>query len=830
MSVNSSQSSEHEQKKSKKSSSSETTITKVKSSDINDTTLAKNKKLMKDLLNSNQMSPAMAHEFLANSLRKFGAEMAKKVCDDEDSDDDNDDDDNTEAAAARLTKCLAFRRFIITKSLLLMSGSSHIVKAGARFGPLLLGGSTSVAMDDKTASTMRIAASLSLGPLLFVEFCTHCYKLEQTSISKMPTMELPLAQLSMRAFTSCVRGMTFDATQHALSKASRVNALLMSATRKASLVIPSSSDGWKFYQDLDNEAAVVDNGVSVPSDELILAKTLLPILSLAMVSSSASSDESTTTHLCLFSECLSNCMHGEAMECCYLISSAAEAFSEPNLKEQLGVMLMRGFEFGERVDENNAVIGVLGLDHCNSSDYDGGSSNNTADNNNCVSCAISVAMKLNCGLDGNTHVPLVRYDDEGSSLSGRDQQQQRQLRAARSKMGLPMTCIQNWPERHRGRLGKELLSRASSGMIGIGTQIAWALSATLDIGKNFSVTFDNNSPTKKQLRLALIKAAAQTSDTNFAKEKTSISSTMSSSIDDALNNADFVTLKIIPHMSSSDGPVDLAQRFVSSLLQSVSKMISASAPSAEFLDVNGSFASTLLKSTKRLYGILARLILSFMSNPQSLTSKETKCMLDYLTATLMPRVSALLMTLQEKQETAGGKFLAESKIESHGKTSALLVFEKEKLDNALLKVGAKLKQAGLEEDSEWLEDHVVSNLNRDFGIRRVEDAKAREAPKTKKKAAGGDNKRRVKSEPTSNKSKKKKRVIEPEEEDDSDVDDGADEASVMESVDADESMDEDGEDVISLARLTADMEDDDEGSDDDSEDEAESEEEAEFDE
>lgn len=197
-----------------------------------------------------------------------------------------------------------------------------------------------------------------------------------------------------------------------------------------------------------------------------------------------------------------------------------------------------------------------------------------------------------------------------------------------------------------------------------------------DIGKNFRATFDKNSPTKRQLKLALIKAAAQTSDANFAKEKSSIASTISSSIDDALNNADFAALKI-PHMS--DGSADLAQRFVSSLLFSVSKMISASAPSAEFLDVNGSFASKLILSCKRLYGILAKLILSFMNNPQSLTSKETKCFLDYLTATLMPRVSALLMTLQEKQETAGGKFLAESKIESHGKTSALLVFEKEKL-------------------------------------------------------------------------------------------------------------------------------------------------------
>jgi hypothetical protein len=257
-------------------------------------------------------------------------------------------------------------------------------------------------------------------------------------------------------------------------------------------------------------------------------------------------------------------------------------------------------------------------------------------------------------------------------------------------------------------------------------------------------------------------------------------------------------------------------------------MISLLAPSAEFLVVDGSFSSTLLKNTKRMYGILVKLTLSFMTNPKSLTSRETRNFLDYVTATLMPRVSALLFTLQEKQETAEGKFLAESKIESHGKTSALLVFEKERLDSALLKVGSKLKQSGLDDDSEWLENHVVSNLNRDFIIKRVEDAKAREAPKTKKKSSGGA-KRKVKSE-ISFKTKKKR--VDIDERNDRGVDDDVDEDSVME-IDADESMDDDdGEDVISLSKLTAEIDNDGEDSDDGSDEELESESEgeAEFDE
>lgn len=688
-----------------------------------------------------------------------------------------------------------------------MSGSCSIVKVGANFGPLPLSnaaGSASGAMDEESASKMRIAASFSLGPLLFVEFCTHCYELDHTSIviaSKLPIStassmpDISLAQLSLRAFTCCVRGMAFDAPNNHNSAAWRVNALLKNAMLKVSTAVPSSADGWQFYQKLNTGDLRCLNGV--PRDEIDLLKTMLPILSLprnAETSETFGGLGSSVAPTCLFSELLSNCMYGEAMECCYLISSAAEAFREPNIRERWGVSLLRGFE----ISGAEHVPGVLGLDHSDQSN----------DNNTCVSAVISVAMKLNFGLDGSTHVPLPG----GDGLSADH------LRVARSRMGLPMTMVENWPSTHQGRLQKER-------MIGISTQVAWALSATLGIGKNFSDTFDKNSPTKKQLKLAVIKAVTQTSDANFSREKSSIAHTVSSAIDGALDNADFVTLKMIPHMPQ--GQLDLAQRFVSSLLFSVSKMISALAPSAEFLVVDGSFSSTLLKITKRMYGILVKLTLSFMANPKSLTSRETRNFLDYVTATLMPRVSALLFTLQEKQETAGGKFLAESKIESHGKTSALIVFEKERLDNALLKVAAKLKQSGLDEDSEWLENHVVSNLNRDFNIKRVEDAKAREAPKKKQKSSGGA-KRKVKSEHS--KSKPKKKRVELEE--DSDVDDDdADEDSAVE-VDADDSMDDDGEDVISLSKLTAEMDNDDGASDDGSDEEldSESEGEAEFDE
>jgi hypothetical protein len=397
-------------------------FTKVKSSDINDATLAKNRRLIESVLDN--FSPAINHEFLADSLRKAGAEASKKMLDDDDSDNDNDNGIDESGATVRLAKCLIFRRYIITKSLLLMSGSSSIVKSGSKFGPLPLRKSTVLAtsgMDDKSASTMRISASLSLGPLLFVEFCTHCYELDRTSITmstKASTSDISLAQLALRAFTCCVRGMTFDAPNHSLSKSSRVNALISCAIRKTSTAIPCSTDGWNHYRELKSN----DLGDSriVPADELNLLKSLLPILSLAKTDETAESNNESTTHICLFSELLLNHMNGEAMECCYMIFSAAEAFDEPNCRQQMGVHLLRAFELG-----GAGQVGVLGLDHSDESN----------EINTCVSAAVSVAMKLNCDLDGNTAVPLYVSNDISEDS----------LRAARSKMGLPLSRVDDWP-------------------------------------------------------------------------------------------------------------------------------------------------------------------------------------------------------------------------------------------------------------------------------------------------------------------------------------------------------------------------------------------------
>ncbi|KAL3805574.1 hypothetical protein HJC23_005818 [Cyclotella cryptica] len=744
--------------------------------EVNLSVQAKNRKLVEEAIIS--LTPALPQEFLANALRRFGAGAELKNNRSVEGH-DNDDGNSDEAVKQRLARCMSFRRFVITKSLLLIGGISKVVKSGLPFS-------------DLGANTLSvIASSLSLGPMLFAEFCSHCYHIERTSISPdMSAQELPLTQLSLRAFSLCVSGMASDA-RHSLTKAQRVNAILTCAMTVASSVAPSSKESWTHYRDLKTDDSVPLNA---PEKERDLMKALL-----AFVSGSSSS------RMCLLKELLSQSMNGEAAECVYLILSAASAFTDPNLREQCGVMLLKCYD--TRDAEN---LGVLGLDYGEATGTD-----------TCLSRVVEVGFTLSNELHGETHVPLPPNFLRLKSSSNFEN-----LRLVRSKVCLPTTTIENWPSKHHDRLREEMIASKMC-VVGIVQQLSWALTATLTVGNRFLATFGREARTSKQLSLPSIKFISRTSQSNFDREKSNICRLVSVCIEESLDSADFVTFKLIPNLS--DSTLDLAQRFVACLLHTVSKVICASAPSAEFVDVNGIFASSLLKSAKRLYSNLARFILSYMANPQCMACEETRALFDFTTITLKPRISALLLTLQEKHETVGGKYLAESKIESHGRIASLLVFEKEKLDNALLKLVATLKQTRLEDDSSWLGKHVVSSLDSDFVIKGVERAKAREAPQTKK--------RKVKREPTETKSKKKAKANKREHVDESEAADASQENS--------ECSDDESEavscEVISMGNLTEDMGDneseDDSGGDmdDDNEQdlrnqrEEDSEEEAEFD-
>ena len=412
--------------------------TTVKSSDINATTLARNKKLVGEAVHD--VSPSMNKEFLSRSLRRFGASTTKKG----EVDEMFDGEESTDAAT-RLYGCVPFRRFLLTKSILMTSGSSLIVTPGVRFCSL-----DEPELDEKLVS-FRLATCFSMGPLLLSEFCSNCYRLDKTSAAPNHSLssDPSLAQLSLRAFNFCVRGMNFHAPNHPMSRAKRVGALISMSIRMASSVVPASKDGWSFYLALKNDAVKI-KGIDVPVDALELKKSLIPFISPLSTFKPLEDDGEAPNRLCLFSELILNAMYAEALECSQLIYAAASAFSEPNMREQLSCAFMRAWEMGKGHN-----VGVLGLDFTDME----------SDEVFPLSAVMDVTLQLNHQLDGETHVPLL------GPLKN--------VRAARSAMGLPLTMIENWPNKHQERLQREIKKSGGCSITGAVQQLVSALHGTL---------------------------------------------------------------------------------------------------------------------------------------------------------------------------------------------------------------------------------------------------------------------------------------------------------------------------------------------------------------
>jgi len=186
-----------------------------------------------------------------------------------------------------------------------MSGTADVVKAGARFGSLM----HSPAMDERSADTMRIASSFLLGPLLLAEFVKSVYRLERTSLAptggggagQQSPGTMPFAQLCMRAFAACVRGIMTDGP-HGMSKAKRVQTLISCAVGKARSVAPQSGDGFDYF---NGRTPARPHGA--PEDEMQLARALVPFVSPGVVSEATTCDDA-STRLSVLAELLANGM------------------------------------------------------------------------------------------------------------------------------------------------------------------------------------------------------------------------------------------------------------------------------------------------------------------------------------------------------------------------------------------------------------------------------------------------------------------------------------------------------------------------------------------
>jgi hypothetical protein len=330
---------------------------------------------------------------------------------------------------------------------------------------------------------------------------------------------------------------------------------------------------------------------------------------------------------------------------------------------------------------------------------------------------------------------------------------------------------------------------------GICQKLSNAILLELGDGVNFDLD-ENETQQIKASKLSIIESPSGSGFSGLA------SSAVDCVIDSALNDSEFIVSKALPSLSGS--ALHHAQLAVSGRLLSVAKSLGTLAVCAVEVDDTGSFAAELLKSFKRLYMVFGRLLVNHASRPRALVASWNRKLVNELTGRLTKRAMALLLTVQEKSDAGKGKWLAETKIVSQGKIAAQLVFEKERCDNALLKLALKLKADGHEMEYAGVETQVGTSVSRDFNIKtkEIKRAQEREAPRTKTTST----KRKVEDTKHSTKKKQKKsQVDEQDDEDDSD---------------SEHSMEDESSSLVEIADEASDEEDD-ETEDEDSEGEAE---------
>uniref|UniRef100_A0A7S4RI37 Uncharacterized protein n=1 Tax=Ditylum brightwellii TaxID=49249 RepID=A0A7S4RI37_9STRA len=624
--------------------------------------------------------------------------------------------ESSSASWKRLVEDFQFRRFLVEKSLHLITGQSAIIRAGHRLDTLLLqypnmgfdehDGCTDDEYDAKMMQSHLIAASLQLGPLLFTEFCSCSYNQSHTSLhgsgKASSSCELPLATLALKAFVACIRRIAIDIGQHSLSKAKRVSTLIHFAVHKASSCLPTTKDRWDFFPTStmtgagEKDTHDIKEGVSNEDMELrrVLKAVISPIVPYQ-------NGDKVVWRGGLLSELVAHCMDMEATECCDLLESAASVIEDPDIRQQMGVYLLRCWDY---VGPEVTWTGILGLEHdCSYS----GSQNCSKS----ASKALEVAIALGGHLDGDTPIP-----PPPKAADSFDDLPRETLCRHRKMFGLPLSRFTDWPENHIDHMERIAKSGNEAGLFGNLQKISQALLSQLGIGANFEGTFKKQPPrTSVEIScVQIVASAAPPTGFLVPRELGSTANYIFQSIDASLSDVEFVVQKMLSPLRGVD--LELVQNFACCRLLGASKIIGTVTACAEEVDDVGSFAALLLRSE--------------------------------MNERMTPRIMSLLLTVQEKSNAGDGKLLADSKIESHGRIAAQLVFEKEMSDTALLKMSAKLKAMGFEGEKAWLEKQVVASVSRDFRIKRNEIKAAREREggsfrkKVKKEKAAGSRKRK----------------------------------------------------------------------------------------
>ena len=674
---------------------------------IKPATLDKARKTVEDVIN--QMCPSLQVDAFVLLLRNFGvvAELSEGRSQSSHSKGAN--------PRRRLVADMKFRKFLLEKCLRFLDGSGLFLSSGRRFDATSLSWRKKNDSDAVALGTMYVRASMQLGSLLLAEFCFDCSKKNRSSLNKsLPLHEVPLTQLSLLAFTRCVQRASAGWPGHSLSRAARVLALMRTSFRQIENVLPAMKDRLALFP------SPASDGSQLSQDE-----TRLRNVAMVFASPVQTLQEKTGINKKLggfLPELLTNSLYAEAAECIALIACVSMAIRNPNVRQTLGVCTLRCW------DEipNQSWDGVLGL-ACGQLQ-----SKDDLYPSKCATMSVEAALLLGGQLDGDTSIPKDATFGE-------------KMEKSRAMAFLPSLSAGSWSETHQSYLEKiPPMHGVEMPPIGIALKVSLAMLMSLGFSANFDGLYRSGNCSEKKdfpwskegTQLACIDTIIElpkAAGMSAPKELELIADSLSGAIDATVSDAEFVVGRMLPYL---DGDVlDQTQEHLAGRLLAAGSIISVLSGCAAHCDDSASFVSSLLRNTKRLYGIYTKLVQSQTKNPRALISTINRGLLSEMAERMTPRTAGLLLTLQEKTEAGEGKFITDKKIESHGRIAAQVVFEKERMDNSLNKACLQLSSVGMEADRAWLEKQVVQSANRDFKIKThsIKAAQEREAPSEKLK-------------------------------------------------------------------------------------------------
>ena len=659
------------------------------------------------------------------------------------------EDDDELSAQSRLSRNILFRRFLIERSLRLIDGTACPIQPGRRFdGHSIFLCGEGDGDDMRSMQTNHIASSLQLGPLTFLEFCSHAAEQTRTSLRRSGNatsdlIQLPISQLSLRVFAACVGRMALHIPGHPLTATRRVTILIKQAILTTSDLFPKTKSAWEEH--LKGEAGLDElNTYSEEDSDLqrVLLAMCRPIVHSKVVTTDSISNKVMLGGL--MTELIGNGMDGEAAECADFITYAASTAQNPNLRQRFAVYLLRCW--GDEIEVGAPWKGPLGLDH------DATKSNFGVCASSAVKCA-QQAIGLGGLLDADTPIPL--NESTGNEI---------EVTKERAVVDLPLCCVRDWPENHQLKMKHSTNCDVGHNMPSVVHKATMAMLVRLGIGHNFEDNFnaDRVSPLIGSSSLScfdIIISSPVPNGLTVSRHVGTAAGAVASAIDECLADAEFAVTKTLPYLIGE--ALDRAQTFVSGRLQAAAKVVGTASACAVSVDDDGTFASELLKVCRRLYALLGRLVQSHMAKPKRLVSSVNQRLLKELAERTTPRIMNLLLSVQEKSEAGEGKYIADRRLESQGRVAAHVVFEKEKSDNALMKACKRMESLGLEKESSWLEGKVVVSTSRDFRIRQqlIKEARVREAPSkrgsNKTKDSSGSKRKSTREKGTTKKKNKK---------------------------------------------------------------------------